>query len=265
MTQQNIRTSNPNTYESHELDMSSSLALAPELRTRNMFCLHGIAGDDLGLNSLLPENTELEERFRIAIVDRPALSAEAHTHRAVTSKAPLWSTIGVMIGGGTLQAASPRDMSSRMLRYGQRQTLQQSMDDINQALDKIIANDEKYPNYPLHNEVVVSGPTVSALYFKDTSGLMINEINRKQVTAEPNTVPEIIRTVGAQFGLPIFAVRTSGVYEVKEFDADTGMYQFSAETTPRVYVAESIHCRLPNSDHITFGGAIAVQKASEDS
>jgi hypothetical protein len=238
MTQESISHPNSVPYASPEQDALGIHALGPGLTSRNMFCLHGIAADDLGINSLVPANTSLEERFRVAVIDRPALSTVVHTQRATTSKAPLWSSVGVVIGDGSIQAAKPRDMSSVMLEHGKRQTIEQSPEEAQDALDKIASNDAKYPDYPLDNEVVVSQPTVAGLYFKDTAGLMPNQINTNHVTADPNTVPELIRKVGTQFGLPIYAVRTSGVYEVREYDQDTGKYRLSLETAPRVQAAE---------------------------
>ena len=250
--------SNQTPYDSHEQAESETADLAEELRNRTMFCLHGITADDLGINSLVGGETGLEERFRAAVVDRPAMSAVIHTEQATTSKAPLWSSIGVVIGGGAIQAASPSDMGSRMVADGRRDTIEQSPEEVREALDTICANDAKYPDYPLHNEVVVDRPIVTGFYFKDTAGLMDNQINRDQVNAEPNTVPPLVRTMADQYKLPIFAVRTSGVYEVKEFDPETGKYRFSAETAPRVHPGEVISQPGTLSEDIALAGALAV-------
>jgi len=256
MIKENIPHGPPETNSGHEQSPKALLALSPELRQRNMFCLHGISLDTVGYNSLLSEATGLEERFRITIADKPVVSASVYAERATTSQAPLWSNVGVIIGEGRIQAASPTDISSLMLPNGERQTSKQSLDEIREALDAIAANNEKYPDYPLINEVAIREPTVTGLYFKDTAGLMPNQINTLQVTAPPNTVPEIVRKVSSAFGLPIFAVRTSGIFEVKTFDPVTGSYQFSSETTPRVRAAEMAAHHLRTQEIAAFGHAI---------
>ena len=47
--------------------------LKAELVRRNMFCLHGINGADLGLNNAVPSSLSLKERFRIVIGSRPEI------------------------------------------------------------------------------------------------------------------------------------------------------------------------------------------------
>jgi len=205
-----------------------------------MFCLHGVALDSVGRNSLLPEATSLAERFRIAIVEKPVLSAFAHTDQATTSKASFWSSVGVVIAEGMIQAASQRDISSVMLADGKRQTEAQSATAMKDALDKITASDARYPDYPLDNELVIANPGAAGIYFKDTAGLMPYQINEQHVTATPNTVPPLIRALATEVGLPVFAVRTTGMYQVREWDTETGKYLFSAETAPRIHPSDIV-------------------------
>lgn len=200
--------------------------LGSELRRLGMICMHGIALDDLGINSKLGPETPLEERFRIVIEDKPAVSTFVHPVEALRSTDPLWSTVGVVIGGGIIQAASRGDMSSIMSDGGRRRTIQQSPGEVRQELDQIAANDAYYreSRFALpHNEVVVAFPEVSGLYFVDTAGLMLHQINRKQVVAKDNTVPGIVCGLSIDLGLPVFAVRTTGVYRVGKFDPVTGV------------------------------------------
>lgn len=235
--------------------------LASELSQHNMFCFHGIALDSVGLNSGIAENATLVDRFEIAIRERPTLSTSVHEEKAMTSKAPIWSNVGVMISDGQIQAASHTDMSSVMLSDGARATPQQSTEEIVSAIEKIAENDNKYSEYPLLNEVVIKNPEIFGLYFKDTAGLMDYQINRNQITADPNTIPQVIREIAIEHGLPIFAIRTSGVYEAKEFDVESGKYRLSPETAPKVRATEA---NKEFRDNVQPLGGLAIHGISDD-
>ena len=252
----------------HEHNVAPAPPLGAELAAHQMFCLHGVAldSDDIlslaGTNSLLPSDTTLHERFRMAIEERPTLSAVAHNEPATTSHATLWGNIGVVIADGDIQAARSGDLSSVMSEGGARKTREeQSPSDIAAALDRIAALDERYPKSPEHNEVVVRDPSIAAVYFKDTAGLMPNQINRAQTTADSNTVPELVREVGEEFGLPIFAIRTSGVYEVKHFDPVTGIYRLGTEDVTKVHAGEIASAHISGDQTAAHTGAVAIQGA----
>lgn len=244
-----------------ETQGTEMLSLSEELKSRDMFCLHGVSLDDVGMNSIMPRDTSMEERFRVAIEERPALSAVVHTDTATTSKVALWSSVGVVIGEGKIQAASSRDMSSVMREDGSRQTPDHTHDDMRQALDRIAENDAKYGEHTPSNEVVVQNPSVSGLYFKDTVGLMPYQINRNHVSSDPGTVPRIIRELGRQFNLPVYAVRTSGMYQVGHYDNETGKYSIGADSTRRMHSEDVLVPKADKSGQMS--GRIAVSSVIE--
>jgi len=71
---------------------------------------------------------------------------------------------------------------------------------------------------------VVRDPTIAGLFFKDTAGLLPSEIHPSG-DFPPNTVPELVRVMSERHGLPVFAVRHTGVYRVDAWD-ETGRYDF---------------------------------------
>lgn len=234
---------NPNQELAYEPEQLKDIlpSLDTELARNDMFCLHGVALLDVGRNSQLPGDTSFEERFRIVVEESPTISAVVHTDDATTSKAVLWSDIGLVIGGGSLQAASPIDMSSVMTDDGSRYTPEQSAQDISAVIDQIAASDAKYPDHPQHNEVVVSEPVIKALYFKDMSGLMPHQIDQSQPVFELNVIPKPVLDAAVRHSLPVFALRTSGVYRVDRFDERTGKYRFSIDGNPRVHPSEVVN------------------------
>lgn len=207
-----------------EMKTNTPLSLGGILSDHGMFCLHGIAGADLGLNNAVPSSLSLKERFRIVIGSLPEISTAIYRKDCLGNQTSLWGNIGIILRDGDLQFANRFDAGTTV-SGGRRNIATQSEEERLSIIGEIDIWQQSHGKLSVLNEVVVSDPKIAGLYFKDTSGLSPRQINRDQTTAQPNHIPKIISELAEELDLPVYAIRTTGVYEIIRSD-ESGRYNF---------------------------------------